>query len=121
MTWLLVALVVGSTAIGEVAITRGMKQTGEIDDFRPGAWLSSLGRAFLNPWLMLGVGGMTVAFFSFLILVSHEDLSFSVPATASTVVAQTLGARFILRERVGAARWGGTLLVAAGVLLLRAA
>ena len=94
MTWLLVALVVGSTAIGEVAITRGMKQTGEIDDFRPGAWLGSLGRAFLNPWLMLGVGGMTVAFFSFLILVSHEDLSFSVPATASTVVAQTLGARF---------------------------
>jgi drug/metabolite transporter (DMT)-like permease len=70
---------------------------------------------------MLGVGGMTVAFFSFLILVSHEDLSFSVPATASTVVAQTLGARFILRERVGLARWGGTLLVAAGVLLLRAA
>jgi drug/metabolite transporter (DMT)-like permease len=48
-------------------------------------------------------------------------LSFSVPATASTVVAQTLGARFILRERVGLARWGGTLLVAAGVLLLRAA
>ena len=32
MNWLLVALVVSSTAIGEVAITRGMKQTGEIDD-----------------------------------------------------------------------------------------
>ena len=31
MNWLLVALVVSSTAIGEVAITRGMKQAGEID------------------------------------------------------------------------------------------
>lgn len=118
MTWFLVASVVISTAIGEVAITRGMKQTGEIDDFRPGAWLRSLGRAFMNPWLMLGVGGMTVAFFSFLILVSRADLSFAVPATASTVVAQTLGARVFLREKVTAARWAGSLLVAAGVALL---
>ncbi len=118
MTWMLVGLVVLSTALGEVSITRGMKQTGEIDDFRPGAWLQSLGRAFLNPYLMMGVFGMAVAFFSFLILVSRADLSFAVPATASTVVAQTLGARFILRERVSAVRWGGTLLVAAGVALL---
>jgi transporter family protein len=118
MTWLLVALVVGSTAVGEVAITRGMKETGEIDDFRPSAWLRSLARAFMNPWLMFGILGMAVAFFSFLILVSHAALSFAVPATASTVVAQTLGARFVLHERVNAARWAGTVLVAAGVALL---
>src|SRR5207244_701258 len=89
MTWFLVAVTVVSTALGEVSITRGMKQTGEIDDFRPGAWISSLGRAFLNPFLMFGVFGMAVAFFSFLILVSRTDLSFAVPATAATVVAQT--------------------------------
>jgi drug/metabolite transporter (DMT)-like permease len=118
MTWLLVSFVVVSTALGEVCITRGMKQTGEIDDFRPGAWLHSLGRAFMNPWLMAGVAGMAVAFFSFLILVSRADLSFAVPATASTVVAQTLGAKFVLRERVSTVRWAGTLLVAAGVALL---
>ena len=118
MNWLLVVLVVSSTAIGEVAITRGMKQSGEIDDFRPSKWLLALGRAFLNPWLMMGVGGMAVAFFAFLILVSRADLSFAVPATASTVVAQTLGARLVLRERVSATRWMGTLLVAGGVALL---
>jgi transporter family protein len=119
MTWFLVAVTVVSTALGEVSITRGMKQTGEIDDFRPGAWLRSLGRAFMNPYLMLGVLGMAVAFFSFLILVSHTELSFAVPATAATVVAQTLGARFVLNERVNTARWIGTALVAAGVLLLK--
>ena len=118
MNWLLVGFIVVSTSLGEVAITRGMKQTGEIDDFRPHAWLRSLALAFLNPWLMLGVFGMAVAFFSFLILVSRADLSFAVPATASTVVAQTLGARFLLREHVSPVRWAGTFLVAAGVALL---
>ncbi len=118
MKWLFVALVVTSTVVGEVSITHGMKQTGEIDDFRPGAWLRALGRAFRNPWLMLGLFGMTVSFFAFMVLVSTADLSFSVPATASSYVFQTLSARFFLRERVTAMRWAGTALVMAGVALI---
>jgi drug/metabolite transporter (DMT)-like permease len=118
MKWILVALVVLTTVIGEVAITHGMKQTGEIDDFRPRAWVRALVRAFCNPWLMLGLFGMTVSFFSFLILVSTADLSFSVPATASSYVFQTAGAHFFLGERITPLRWAGTALVMAGVALI---
>lgn len=118
MTWILVAVVVLATAVGEVTMTHAMKQSGEIDDFRPGAWLRSLGRALTNPWLLLAVGSMAVSFFAFLALLSTADLSFAVPATAASYVVQTIGARYFLKEKVGAMRWAGTLLVMAGVALI---
>ena len=118
MKWLLVAVVVTCTALGNLFITRGMKQGGEIDDFRPHAWLRSLGRAFTNGWVLAAIAAMAVSFFSFLALLSTADLSFALPATASSYVAQTLGARVFLGERVSILRWAGTLLVMAGVALV---
>ncbi len=118
MTWILVTVVVLATAVGELAMTHGMKQNGEIDDFRPHAWLRSLGRGLTNPWLLLSVASMAVSFFAFLTLLSKAELSFAVPATAASYAVQTLGARYFLKERVGALRWTGTLLVMAGVALI---
>jgi drug/metabolite transporter (DMT)-like permease len=118
VTWLLVAVVVAANSAGQVAITHGMKTTGEITDFRPGAWLRALARALRNGWLWLGIFGMAVAFFAFMALLSAADLSFAVPATASSYVVQTLGARFFLGERVSAMRWAGTALVMCGVVLV---
>ena len=118
MKWALVAVVVACTVVGNLCITRGMKQSGEIDDFRPRAWLRSLGRALLNAWVLLAIAVLAVSFFSFLALLSTADLSFALPATASSYVVQTLGARLFLRERVSSLRWAGTLLVMAGVALV---
>ena len=118
MKWALVALVVVCTGVGEVLITHGMKQGGEINDFRPPAWLRSIGRALQNGWVLLAVAAMAVSFFSFLALLSTADLSFAVPATAPSYVVETLGARLFLRERVNRRRWAGTVLVMAGVALI---
>ena len=41
MKWLLIAVIVGATTVGEVLQALGMRRHGEIRDFRPGA----LGRA----------------------------------------------------------------------------
>ena len=46
--------------------------------------------------------------------------SFAVPASAVTVVFETLLARYILKERVDIKRWIGAGLVACGVWLLAA-
>ncbi len=118
MKWILVTVVVLATAAGEVAITRGMKQGGEIDDFRPRAWLRSLARALANRWFLAGLAGMAVSFFSFMALLSTADLSFAVPATAASYAVQTLAARSFLGERVSPLRWAGTVLVMIGVALI---
>jgi uncharacterized membrane protein len=43
-----------------------------------------------------------------------------VPASAATLVFETILARFILKERVDSRRWLGACLVACGVVLLAA-
>lgn len=118
MTWVLVAITVLTVGFGQIAMTKGMKASGEIHDFRPHAWLRSFLRALKNVWLMLGFLCMAISFFSFMTLLSRDDLSFAVPATAASYVIQTLGAHYFLGERVSGVRWAGTLLVMAGVALI---
>ncbi len=116
--WIYVALIVGSTAAADVLQSREMKDHGEIDDFRPSGLRRVLGALAQRRFLILAVVFMAVSFFAFLKLLELADLSFAVPATAASYVIETVLARYVLKEKVGARRWAGTCLVAAGVALL---
>jgi uncharacterized membrane protein len=50
--------------------------------------------------------------------VQVADLSFAVPASAASLVIETVLARFLLKERLDSRRWIGAALVACGVWLL---
>lgn len=98
--WLLVASVVLSTVVCDLLQSHGMRRGGRL-------WK-----------LPLSVVFMAVSFFSFTQLLKIADMSFAVPATASSIVLETLCARWILKENVDQRRWGGAVLVAFGVALL---
>jgi multidrug transporter EmrE-like cation transporter len=115
----LAVLILGSTG-GEIAITYGMKATGEPARLRPLELLRFLGRAVRNMWFWAGVPLMALSFYSLLILLSWEPISFVIPASALSYVVGTLGAKYILGEKVSAARWAGVVLVCAGVALVAA-
>ncbi len=110
-------IVVFGTA-GEIFMSRAMKETGEVKDFRPGALLAVILRALRVKWMWLGVGMMAIGFFSLLAIFSFENVSFVVPVTALSYVVGALGGRFFLGERVSLQRWIGILLVCAGVTLV---
>jgi len=118
MTWIFVLALVTADSAGNVLLTRGMKQVGEVDTLRIRHLLRIAGRALVNPWLGLGVLCMAVSFFLFLTLLSRTDLSFVLPATALAYVMSVLGARYILKETIPASRWIGTLIICAGVALI---
>jgi drug/metabolite transporter (DMT)-like permease len=118
MKWLLVAIVVLSTTGAEVLRALGMRDHGEIDDFRPNALGRALAAVARNRWIILSVASSAISFFAFLKLVAIADLSFSVPATAASFVLETLLARSVLKEQVSRERWAGAILVTAGVALL---
>jgi ceramide glucosyltransferase len=113
---LLCSLVVGSS-LGEILSAKGMRKVGDIS-FRLKALIDSLGRMIRSPYLFAGVACLAVAFFSFISLISYADLSFIAPLTAVSYITNTLGARFLLKERISKERWIGTLLVAAGVTVI---
>jgi drug/metabolite transporter (DMT)-like permease len=118
MKWLLVAIIVAATTLGEVLQAVAMKRHGEIQDFRPGA-IGRLIRLFArNKHVVGSVACMAVSFFAFMALLSVSDLSFAVPATAASYVFETLLAKYFLKEKVSLGRWAGAALVACGVALL---
>ena len=110
-------IVVAGTA-GELCVSRAMKQTGEVKDFRPAAVVKVIGRALQVKWMWIGVGMMTLAFFSLLAVLSIEKVSFVVPVTALSYVAGALGGMFFLGERISWRRWTGIVLVCIGVTLV---
>ncbi|HXI41903.1 MAG TPA: EamA family transporter [Bryobacteraceae bacterium] len=118
MKWTLVTIIVLATTAGEVLQAIGMRQHGEIHDFRPGA-LGRVASALAQSWhILAAIFAMAVSFFAFMALVSMAELSFAVPVTAASFVLETFFAKYLLKEHIGRTRWAGALLVAAGVALL---
>lgn len=118
MTLLMIAIIVLSNAAGDIYITRGMKQIGEIATLRPKALLAFGWKVVTNKDILLGIFGLAVSFFSFLAILSWADMSFVVPATSVVYVITILGAKFVLKEQINGLRWAGTMLVCVGVALI---
>lgn len=119
MRWAMVAIIVGATAMGDVLQSLEMKRHAvSVKQLRPEHWARTL-VGLSHRWpLVVAVFLMAISFFAFMKLLSMADLSFAVPATAASVVLETLLARVLLKESVTALRWAGALCVACGVVLL---
>ena len=115
---LFISIVVLTGSAGDIAITRAMKKIGEIEVFSPSSVGRALDRAFRMGWLWIGIGLMTIAFFSLLALLSWGDVSVVVPATALSYVVGAFGAKFLLNEQVTPVRWAGVVMVCIGVAFL---
>jgi len=115
---LLVATVVLAGTGGEIAATRAMRQCGDLENFTIANLLRVLRRAFRQGRMWMGIGLMAVAFYSLLVLLSREPVTFAVPATSLSYAVGTLGARIFLGEQVNVVRWAGVVLVCVGVGLV---
>ena len=118
ITALLIGLVVLGGSAGDVCITKGMKQIGEIATLNLGLLLRTFVRAITNKYVLVGLFFMAVSYFSFLGALRLADLSLVLPATSISFVITTIAARLFLKETISAIRWAGILLVCIGVALI---
>ena len=116
--WICLVISVLSGTAGDLLTAKGMADHGEIHDFSPGAVARIVKRLIRDRYIVAGILGQAISFFSFVALLGVADLSFAVPATALGIVVKTLFARLFLKECIGWRRWGGALLVTAGVFLV---
>jgi drug/metabolite transporter (DMT)-like permease len=111
-------LIIGAGTGGELCVTRAMKAVGEVRDFRPIAVMRVIIRALRVSWMWVGLTLMGIAFFSLLVVLSRENVSFVVPVTSLSYAAGALGGKFFLGEQVTRRRWAGVLLVCIGVAVV---
>ena len=108
------AIVILSNAFGNLFLTWGLRHgAGELTS-SPLTFL----RAIFTPWVSLGVCLLILWLLSKMLLLSWADLSYVLPVTAFGYVLNALLGRLFLGEQVTPARWAGTLLIVAGMILV---
>jgi drug/metabolite transporter (DMT)-like permease len=117
MTWVLVIVMVVATVLSDLLQSFEMKRAGE-QSVGAGGVGRLLRTIAARRYLLLSIVCLAFSFFAFMALVQSAPLSFAVPASASSFVLETVLARVLLKEQIGARRAAGTLLVLCGVVLL---
>ena len=119
-TWSGIIVVVFFSVVGDVLMSRAMKQVGDVHELltQHGLW-RVVTRVLSTPSFFMGISAMAVAFFSLLFALSWGDVSLVAPAAASlTFIGNAFAAKIFLHERVDRRRWLAAVMVAAGVALL---
>ena len=85
-TWSAIFAIAFGSVIGDVLLSRAMKQVGDVGVLvrQRGAWMV-VRRTAGNPNFLLGIVAMSAAFFSLLFALSWGPLSVVAPASASLV------------------------------------
>ena len=104
-------IVILSNAFGNFFLDRGMH--GRVTN-TPFEYVA----AILTPWVMLGISLLILWLLSRMALLSWADLSYVLPVTSLGYVASALLGHFLLHEHITPQRWGGTLLIVAGTILV---
>jgi drug/metabolite transporter (DMT)-like permease len=118
MKWIWVLVTVVGGTFGDLLSAKGMTYHGEIVDFGPGGLKRIIVHIATHRLVLLGILGDAVSFIGLLALLSTTDLAFAVPVTAISTIIKTGLARWYLGEDVTVRRWVGTVLVAAGIVMI---
>jgi multidrug transporter EmrE-like cation transporter len=117
-TYVLLALMVLFGSIGDVTLSRGMKELGRMNEWSFHNTVPFFLRALSSGTIWLGIALLLLFFISYLVVLSWADFSYVSPASAIGYVLVALMGYFFLGEHVPAVRWVGVGLICLGVLLV---
>jgi uncharacterized membrane protein len=108
------ALMVLSSLLGNLSLSWGLRQVGQLMSFSPLLYL----RALFNPWVALGVSLLILWLLAHMAILSWADLSYVLPVTSIGYVLTAFLGRLFLHEDISGWRWAGILLIVAGVAMV---
>jgi|SRR4051812_9699596 drug/metabolite transporter (DMT)-like permease len=117
-TYSLIVSMVIFSSLGNVLLSKGMKQIGDIGDYSPSALAAVFFKTFTNGTIWLGICSLFVFFVSYLLALSWADFSYVQPASAIGYAVVAVLGYLILGEIVSPSRWIAVLFICAGVALV---
>jgi drug/metabolite transporter (DMT)-like permease len=117
-TYSLIGFVVFFSSLGNVLLSKGMKEIGEISSYSPSVLFSVFLKTFSSPTIWLGVASLLVFFVCYLLLLSWADFSFVQPVCSIGYAGVAILSYFLLGEIISPMRWVGVLFICGGVALV---
>ena len=108
----------GLESVGNVLLSKGMKQVGEVTSFTIPALWNVLLRGATNPTVIAGVAFDALFFVCLLIALSITEVSIVMPLTAVGYLTTAMTAKILLHEDVTGMRWLGTVIIVAGCIIV---
>ena len=105
-------VVIFTNALGNFFIARGMREIPAVGN------PADLIIAIFTPWVGLGILLLITWLLSRMMFLSFADLSYMLPLTSLGYVLSVVLGRFFLNEQITPQRWGGTVMIMIGTLLV---
>jgi drug/metabolite transporter (DMT)-like permease len=117
-TFALIFIMVIFGPMGDVLLSKGMKQVGAISNFTPTNLPQLFSTVFSIGAIWLGISSLLTFFIAYTLVLSWADYSFVQPASAIAYGIVALLGYFVLGEVVTPTRWIGVLIICLGVLMV---
>jgi uncharacterized membrane protein len=117
-TAVVIALAVIFNSTGNLFLSLGMKRVGEVSDWSLTGLAAVARETAGTGTIWIGLGMLTLFFVSYLLALSWADYSYVLPASAAGYALAPLLGYLFAGEQVSPLRWGGVLLICAGVVMV---
>ena len=117
-TYVLVVLMVLFSSVGDILLSKGMKQIGSVSFASPALLVAAFLQTITNRAIWLGISCFLLFFVAYLLVLSWADYSFVMPASASGYAIVPFLGYLLLGEVVPSKRWLGVVCICLGVLLV---
>jgi len=117
-TFILIVLLVIFSPLGNVLLSKGMKNVGAVSMSAPGELISVFMQVFTSGFIWLGIGCLLLFFVAYLLVLSWADYSYVQPASSISYGVVAVLGHFFLHEQVTPTRWAGILVICLGVFVV---
>lgn len=117
-TYALVVLMVLFSSVGDILLSKGMKQIGSVSVASPASLAAAFLQTVTNRAIWLGISCFLLFFLAYLLVLSWADYSFVMPASATGYAIVPFLGYVLLGEVVPSRRWLGVVCICLGVLLV---
>lgn len=117
-TYVLILLMVLFAPLGNVLLSKGMKEIGSAKNWVPADAFHILVRIITSGYIWLGIACLLAFFVAYMLVLTWADYSYVQPASAFSYAVVALLSYFLLGEIVPPLRWAGIAVICVGVLVV---
>jgi drug/metabolite transporter (DMT)-like permease len=117
-TYVLIFFMVLFAPLGNVLLSKGMKEIGSAKDWAPADMLPILAKILTSPYIWLGIACLLAFFVAYMLVLTWADYSYVQPASAFSYAVVAVLSYFLLGEVVPPLRWAGIAVICLGVLVV---